>query len=115
MKVMIVDDSSTARLVIKSAIANDGIEIVECSDGQEAIDTFALHRPELVLMDLEMKHVDGFEATRQITAKFPDARVIILTSFDDENLKAAALSSGAQGYLLKGNKEQIRALLNQTA
>lgn len=108
---MIVDDSRTVRLRIKSVLQGEAIEIVEFADGQEAIDGYAAHEPDLVLMDLEMAHVDGFEATRQIKAQFPDARIMILTSFDNDEIKAAALASGASGYLLKQNIEEIRALV----
>ena len=111
MKVMIVDDSPTVRRLIKSVLEKEGVEIVECTDGKEAIESFSIHWPDLVLMDLEMKHVDGFEATRQIKAKFPDAQIVILTSFSDENMKAAALASGANAYLLKDDMEQLRALV----
>lgn len=110
MKIMIVDDSATVRRKIISVLQSEDVEIVECTDGQEAIEGYAAHHPDLVLMDLEMKHVDGFEATRRIKAQFPEARIMVLTSFADEEIKAAALASGASGYLLKENMEQIRAL-----
>ncbi|MBM3835801.1 MAG: response regulator [Verrucomicrobia bacterium] len=76
MKVMIANDSRMARRVIRSSLPSEGIEIVECTCGQEAIDGYPVHRPDLVLMDLERKHVDGFEATRQIKSRFPDTRIM---------------------------------------
>lgn len=111
MRVMIVDDSQSVRRLIKSVLQSEGAEVIECNDGQEALDIFVKNEPDLVLMDLEMKDVDGFEATRQIIAEFPEARILILTSFDDDTIKAAALAAGASGYLLKGDREQIRKLV----
>ena len=111
MKIMIVDDSQTIRRLIRSVLQSEGTEIIECSDGQEAIDGYPVHRPDWVVMDLEMGQVDGFEATRQIKSKFPEARIVILTSFDDEFMKAASLASGACAYLLKDNIQEIPTLL----
>ena len=89
----------------------DGIEVVEFGDGSEALAGYAAQRPDWVLMDLEMAEVDGFSATRQIKSKFPEARVVILTSFNDEFMKAAAVEAGACGYVLKDDVESIRKLV----
>ena len=113
MKIMLVDDSKTARSMIKSVLRTEDIEVLEFTDGQQALAGFAEHRPAWVLMDLEMKHMDGFEATRQIKAQFPDARIVILTTFDDEFMKAAALEAGACGYVLKADARNIRNLIQE--
>ena len=113
MKIMLVDDSKTARNKIKTVLAGDGVEVVEFADGQDALAGFSAHQPDWVFMDLEMKEVDGFEATRQIKARFPDARIVILTSFNDEFLKAAALEAGACGYVLKDDVLSIRNLVKE--
>ena len=111
MKIMIVDDSPTARSLLRTILQGPETELVECADGQEAITGYPVHRPDWVVMDLEMGQVDGFEATRQIKAQFPEARIVILTSFDDEFMKAASLAAGACGYVLKENIRQIPQLL----
>ena len=115
MKFMLVDDSATARASITSILVSGGAEVVEFTDGQEALAGFAAHRPDWVLMDLEMKQMDGFDATRQIKAKFPNARIVILTSFNDDFLKAAALEAGAIGYVLKNDLSSIRRLIRKGA
>ena len=111
---MLVDDSLTARTSIRSLLTDDGLEVVEFTDGQQALAGYAEHRPDWVLMDLEMKEVDGFEATRQIKAQFPHARIVILTSFNDEFLKASALAAGALTYVLKNNVDRIRRLIEKS-
>lgn len=113
MKIMLVDDSKTARGMIRSVLASEGVEVVEFADGQEALAGFIAHRPDLVLMDLEMKEVDGFEGTRRIKAQFPEARIVILTSFNDEFMKAAALEAGASGYVLKDDLNRIRTMIKE--
>lgn len=70
-------------------------------DGQEAIDFVAAHRPDVVLMDVRMTNMNGVESTRVIKEKFPATRVLMLTTFDDDEYVEEALRIGALGYLLK--------------
>jgi DNA-binding NarL/FixJ family response regulator len=77
------------------------VVVAEASNGEEAIEQYLLHRPDLVLMDLRMPVMGGVEATRAILAEDPDARIIVLTTFDGDEDIYRALSAGARGYLLK--------------
>jgi DNA-binding NarL/FixJ family response regulator len=81
-------------------------------DGRQAIALFREHRPDVVLMDLRMPEVDGIEATRQIRAQFPDARIIMLTTYDADEDARRSLEAGASGYVLKtaGQTELMDAI-----
>ena len=99
------------RRMIKKLIKGVPAEVYECSDGAQALAAYIVHLPDWVVMDIEMKEVDGITATRQITTAFPDARVIIVTVHGDEPLRAAARQAGACGYVLKENLLELRRLL----
>ena len=111
MCLMIVDDNPEMRRVIRRTLASIATEIVECEGGIEAFETYARCHPQWVLMDIEMERGDGITATRQITATFPDARVIVMTGHSDEPLRAAAREAGACGYVLKENLFELRRML----
>ena len=111
MKFLIVDDSAQMRRCIKQFLP-DKIETVECRDGLEAIAAFTQHRPDWVLMDLRMKEMDGLEATAGILDSFPEARVVIVTDYDDPELRRAAREAGACGYINKRNLLELRKLLS---
>ena len=111
MCLMIVDDNPEMRRVRRRTLSSVATEIVECEGGAEALEAYARWRPDWVLMDIEMAGGDGISATRQITAAFPEARVVILTSHGDEPLRVAARESGAYGYVLKENLFELRRLL----
>jgi two-component system response regulator DegU len=85
--------------------------VFECADGSEAFALYETHRPDWVLMDIEMKNVDGISATRQIIGAFPKARIAIVTSYDDEDLRESAADAGAREYIVKQNLIAIRRLL----
>ena len=111
MKIMIVDDNRQMRRMIVSLIDDLVEEIIECGDGSEAVPAYDEHRPDWVLMDIEMGRVDGIEATRQIRDAFPDARIVMVTNYDESELRAAASTAGACGYVLKDNLLGIREIL----
>ncbi|MET0325997.1 MAG: response regulator transcription factor [Ilumatobacteraceae bacterium] len=100
---MVVDDHAIVRQGLERLIATaDDLELVGmAADGAVAVDLAREHRPDVVLMDLSMAGLDGVEATRQIVAENPDVRVVVLTSFGEEQRISDALHAGAQGYLLK--------------
>src|SRR4030095_2699516 len=108
MKVLIVEDSQAMRRAIRSFIEDLARQVFECADGAQALDCYTTHRPDWVLMDIKMKDVDGLAATRQIKAAFPEARIVMVTSFDDQSLRDEAQLAGACGYVLK---ESLEALL----
>jgi len=106
-RVVIADDQALVRAGFRLILTADDIEVVgEASDGLEAIETVRRTRPDVVLMDIRMPHLDGLEATRRLLADpVPDdganPRVIILTTFDLDRYVYDALTSGATGFLLK--------------
>jgi DNA-binding NarL/FixJ family response regulator len=103
IRVLIADDHELVRSGVGRLLDPlDDIEVVAlAADGEEAVWLAAGCAPDVILMDLEMPHVDGIEATRRIAGK-PDApRVVVLTSFSDRRRITAALDSGAIGYMLK--------------
>lgn len=85
--------------------------VVECEDGADALAAYEQHRPDWVLMDIEMQQTDGITTTRNIMQVFPQARVVIVSKYDDERLRAAARTAGACGYVCKENLLALRALL----
>ncbi len=108
---MIVDDHAGFRAMVKTALAALPAEYAECADGQEAVAQYGRFRPDIVLMDIAMKGVDGLKATAQIKASFPDARIFMLTQYDDPDLREAAQRAGACEYVLKENLPQLQELL----
>ena len=101
--VLIVDDHAMVRQGIATFIElHDDIELVgEAANGVQALDRVAQLRPDVVLMDLVMPEMDGVAATREIKARFPDVKVLVLTSFVNDAQITPALQAGASGYLLK--------------
>jgi DNA-binding NarL/FixJ family response regulator len=102
-RLMIVDDHEVVRMGLKAAldIEPDFTVVAEAGSGQEAIDKARAHRPDIVLMDVRMDGMDGIEACREIRSEFPETRVLMLTSFAEEETVLAALLAGAAGYVLK--------------
>ncbi|HYW70160.1 MAG TPA: response regulator [Pyrinomonadaceae bacterium] len=108
MKVLIVDDSEQVRRLIKSFIDDLVSEFVECDDGADAVAAYAENHPDLVLMDYEMKHMNGFDATREIKQGFPAAQIIIVSQWDSPALRQAARESGASAYVNKKSLQPLR-------
>lgn len=112
MRFLIADDSAAMRRCIKDSLAATA-ETVECRDGQEAIAAFAKHQPDWVLLDVEMRPVDGLSAARQIKTDWPEARIIFVTSYDQPRYRQAAAQLGVEGYVLKDNLEQIHQIIGR--
>ncbi|GAA1655386.1 response regulator [Actinoplanes couchii] len=102
-RVMVVDDQALVRVSFSILIdATPGLTVVgEAADGIEAVDVYAREKPDVVLMDIRMPRLNGIEATRRIVADHPDARVLMLTTYDLDEYVYAALRAGASGFLLK--------------
>lgn len=114
VRVVLVDDQELVRSGLRRILRRkDGFEIVaECADGSEVPEAVATHRPDVVVMDLRMRNVDGIEATRRLRND-PDAPpVLVLTTFDDDELLSGALRAGAAGFLLKDSpaEDLVRAV-----
>lgn len=103
LRVMVVDDHEVVRLGMRAALdAEPDIAVVgEATNGAEALAKVPVLGPDVILMDVRMEKLGGIEACREITSLHPDVRVIMLTSFDDDDALAASLVAGARGYLLK--------------
>jgi DNA-binding NarL/FixJ family response regulator len=103
VRVVIADDHPMFREGLAALFeAMPDVDVVaECSSGAEAIEAAAAHQPDVVLMDLQMPEMDGVTATAEIVRRFPDVKVVILTSFGETERVHAALEKGASGYLLK--------------
>ena len=105
IKVLIVDDQELIRQSLKVVLnVSPGIEVVDVAgSGNEALRSVAAHKPDVVLMDIRMPGMDGVEATKIIKERYPSIKVIVLTTFDDDEYVFGALQNGASGYLLKGS------------
>lgn len=103
VRVLLVDDQELVRSGLRRILRRkDGFVIVgECSDGDEVLAAVAETNPDVVVMDLRMKRVDGIEATRRLREREPAPPVLVLTTFDDDELLSGALRAGAAGFILK--------------
>jgi two-component system, NarL family, response regulator LiaR len=103
IKILLVDDHAVVRSGLsKFLMVNKDLELVgEASDGSEAIQMIPFRKPDVVLMDLMMPGMDGVTATREILKKFPNIKILALTSFADQYMVQGALQAGAIGYLQK--------------
>ena len=114
IRVLIADDQRVVRdgLAMLAGLI-DGVEITGAAcDGEEAVRLAVAHRPDVVLMDLRMPGTDGITATAQLRERLPSARVLVLTTYADDDTILPALRAGAQGYLTKdASAEQIEAAI----
>jgi DNA-binding NarL/FixJ family response regulator len=103
IRIMVIDDQAVVRQGFVSLINTvaDMSVIAEGTNGQQAIELYRLHRPDVTLMDLRMPELGGVEAIVSIRREFPDARLIVLTTYDGDEDIYRSLQAGAQGYLLK--------------
>ena len=103
IRVLIADDHPVVRtgLALMLKYEQDMLTVGEASNGREAVELFRLHRPDVTLMDLRMPEMDGVEATTAIRKEFPNARLILLTTYDGDEDMYRGLRAGARAYLLK--------------
>jgi DNA-binding NarL/FixJ family response regulator len=108
IKVLIVDDDALMRAGLRGVLASDeGIELVgEADDGRQAAYRTRLLEPDVVVMDVRMPDLDGISATREVLAAFPEVKVVILTTFEQDDYIFGALSAGASGFLLKRTRPE---------
>jgi DNA-binding NarL/FixJ family response regulator len=114
VRLLVVDDHHIVRqgLVALLATVPEMQVVAEAADGQQALVLFRQYRPDVTLMDLRMNTMNGVETTRAIRAEFPNARIIVLTTFDGDEDIYRALQAGARGYLLKGmDTEELLAAI----
>ncbi|MPY89697.1 MAG: response regulator [Luteitalea sp.] len=111
MKVLIVEDNLQMQALLTTLVGRLSAETTTCGDGDEALAAYATYHPDWVLMDLQMARIGGLEATRQIRAAFPAARIVVVTQYDDAHYRAAAYAAGACGYVLKDNLVEVLQIL----
>lgn len=114
IRILIVDDHTVVRDGLNALLsAEPGMDVVgTAGDGEEAIRLTGELKPDIILLDLVMPHMDGVQATRHIKQDHPDSRILILTSFGEDHQVYAAIKAGAMGYLMKdtSSDELIRAI-----
>ena len=118
VRVLLVDDDDLMRAGLRSVLSSDEtIEVVgEAGDGRAALGEVRKLRPDLVLMDIRMPDLDGISATRDVLAAEPDLKVVVLTTFEEDDYIFEALSAGASGFLLKRTKpEELIAAIHTVA
>lgn len=108
IKVLLVDDHEMVRIGVSAYLsAQPDIEVIaEANNGREAVNCALQLKPDIILMDLVMEEMDGIEATKRIIEEWPEAKIIIVTSFLDDEKVYPALEAGAKSYLLKTSKAQ---------
>lgn len=117
MKIVIVDDDVLVSGALKTILeANEEILIAATgTDGGDAVRLYREHRPDILLMDIRMKNMSGLEATAEIRKDFPEAKILLLTTFSDDEYIVRALQLGAKGYLLKQDYASLLPALKAVA
>ena len=118
VRVLVVDDDDLMRAGLRGVLSSDdGIEVVGVAiDGRDAIYRTRLLSPDIVLMDVRMPDLDGISATREVLAAFPEVKVVMLTTFEQDDYIFGALSAGASGFLLKRTSpEELVAAIHTVA
>jgi CheY-like chemotaxis protein len=111
MTILIVEDNPTVRRLIRRATSDIADNVVECEDGADSLEAYSAHRPDIVLMDVRMPRMDGLTATRKLLREHPAAKVIILTDYNDDQLRSAAREAGACAYALKHNLTELEEII----
>ena len=108
MRIVIVDDDSIVLMSLKTIIEAGGIEVLATGkSGAEAVELYENHQPDILLSDIRMEGMDGITAAGKVLEKYPEARVLFLTTFSDDEYVVNALKCGAKGYILKQDFEGI--------
>jgi DNA-binding NarL/FixJ family response regulator len=118
VRVLVVDDHAAVRASLAAFLDIDpALEVVaEAGDGRQAVELAALLKPDLVLMDVRMPVLDGIEATRRLKAARPKTRVVLISAYEEDELREAGLSAGAEAFLLKGIRgAEIAARVREVA
>lgn len=106
IKVLIADDQMVIRQSLKIVLEKEGSGIIRVTDtvgdGEKVLDSIRKEQPDVILMDIRMPNMDGVECTRRVKEVFPNIKIIVLTTFNDDEYVYNALKFGASGYLLKG-------------
>lgn len=114
VRILVADDHEVVRMGIKAMIQQHAnlVVVAEADNGEDAVKAAIKHQPDVVVMDVRMPGMSGIDACAKITAQLPDTRVVMLTTFAEDDLLFSAIRAGAAGYVLKriGNNELIRTI-----
>lgn len=113
MNIIIIDDDFLVVNSLKTIVEANGIEVLALGyNGLEAVDLFIKHRPDIVLMDIRMEELNGIEATKRILQVDSHAKILLITTFQDDEYISSALNLGCRGYILKQNIQGIIPAIN---
>lgn len=115
LRLMIVDDNIAIRRILRILCTPFAKDILECTDGTEAVKNFSDFHPDVTLMDLEMKGMDGITATRSLKQREPGSFVIIVTNYSDDTFRKAASNAGADAFFSKEKLEDLVTFLEGIA
>ena len=113
MKLLIVDDNREIRDMLKIICSHLFVRILECDDGVSAVKIYNNEKPDWVLMDIKMKKMDGISATEKIISNYPDAKIIIVSQFNDRNFINSAKNSGAIEFVSKEDLTKIEEIIKK--
>lgn len=113
MRILIVDDQPNVRSMLRRLLDHAGYQFHEAGDGREAIACYFDLQPDLVLMDIRMPVMNGIEASREIRAADPGARILVVTDYDDPDLRTSVAEVGVEQYFVKENLLPLRHFLRQ--
>ena len=108
---LIVDDNPGMRQLVRQITSNAGDKVFECEDGDQVLSAFEDHNPDWIVMDVEMKRMDGLTATDLLVTRYPQARVIIMTKYTDAETRSAAAHAGAWAFCGKDDLLSLRSLI----
>lgn len=113
MKIIIVDDDYLVVNSLKTIVEANNIKVLALGyNGYEAIDLYNKYQPDLILMDIRMEQLSGIDSAREILSKDPKARILLITTFEDDEYISEALALGCKGYILKQNIKGIIPAIN---
>lgn len=113
MRLLIADDNSRVRQLIKILVRRSFDRIFECYDGDEVVASYEKNRPDWVFLDIQMARVDGITAAKELISRHPDARIMMISNFDDEELRKTTLGIGVKYYLNKNELYSLESIINQ--
>jgi two-component system response regulator DegU len=112
--ILIAEDNAEVRRMLCKLIEDIDSQILECSDGGEAIESYEANRPDFVLMDFNMQPIDGFAASKEILSRHPEAKIIIVSQHQDSQTRETALSIGVMAFVGKDDLTPLRELIVKT-
>lgn len=113
MKLLIVEDNPSVRRILKTIVSSLADEISECADGETAVLIYRNEKPDFVLMDIDLGETDGILTAREIRAFDPDPKIIIVTNYDETDLRQAVAEAGALEFVVKEDLSRLISILRE--